>query len=446
MAKRLQLRRGTTTPGSIFYEGEPVYDTSAEVLYIGDTGGAGSGTGSAVASEETYLSALELLARATASAAGSINFYEDTDNGTDRVTLQAPAALGTGVTFTLPALDGNNGDVLVTDGNGVLSLQAPAASSFTITDEGAGSETFNTGETLDFEAGEGIDTAVIKDAVAGITTVTISGEDASDANKGIASFQAADFDVTAGDVALEDTVVKTVTTDSGALTPATHGFSILGGEGMDVTHTDQTITVEGEIASSTNTGISSFSSDDFDVAAGGLVTLADSATGAVTAINGTANEVEVSRTNGTVTVGLPDDVTIGGTLTVTQDLNVLGTAVTFSAETVKVEDRILELALVNGAAPASATTWDPGVVFNYHDGTSALKSGIIWLDNEFIGIASAITETADTGTADPQVTINEYAPVVAAELFLGGTSRVNDLVINSNKEAVNFIFDGGTYS
>ena len=38
----------------------------------------------------------------------------------------------------------------------------------------------------------------------------------------------------------------------------------------------------------------------------------------------TANETTVSRSNGTVTVGLPDDVTIGGTLTVTTALDLNG--------------------------------------------------------------------------------------------------------------------------
>ncbi len=120
---------------------------------------------------------------------------------------------------------------------------------------------------------------------------------------------------------------------------------------MDVTHTGTTVTVAGEDASSSNKGIASFDSGDFTVSSGNVV-LADSATGAVTTINGTTNEVEVSRSNGTVTVGLPDDVTIAGQLTVSGDLRVVGTAVTFETETVKVEDRLLELGLVAGDSPS----------------------------------------------------------------------------------------------
>jgi len=118
-------------------------------------------------------------------------------------------------------------------------------------------------------AGEGID--VIYDDEAG--TTTISGEDATTSNKGIASFADADFNVSSGAVELKDTVVKSVTTDSGSLTPSSHGLSILGGEGIDVTHTGTTITVAGELASTSNIGVASFSTNNFQVSVGGEVSL-----------------------------------------------------------------------------------------------------------------------------------------------------------------------------
>ena len=119
-------------------------------------------------------------------------------------------------------------------------------------------------DTLTFAGGEGIDTSI--NTVT--NTLTIAAEDASTSNKGVASFETADFNVTAGAVELKDTVVKSVTTDSGALTPATHGFSILGGEGIDVTHSGTTITVTGELASTTNIGVASFDTNNFTVTAG----------------------------------------------------------------------------------------------------------------------------------------------------------------------------------
>lgn len=121
-------------------------------------------------------------------------------------------------------------------------------------------------DTLTIAGGEGIDTSINS----ATNTLTIAAEDASTSNKGVASFETADFNVTAGAVELKDTVVKSVTTDSGALTPATHGFSILGGEGIDVTHAGTTITVAGEDASTTNKGVASFDTNNFTVTTGAV--------------------------------------------------------------------------------------------------------------------------------------------------------------------------------
>jgi len=68
----------------------------------------------------------------------------------------------------------------------------------------------------------------------------------------------------------------------------------------------------------------------------------------VTSIQGTPNEIEVSGTGagpwtGAITVGLPNDVTIGGGLTVTGDLTVNGNTTTLNTATLSVEDNIVLL-------------------------------------------------------------------------------------------------------
>jgi len=63
-----------------------------------------------------------------ATSAGFIELYEDTDDGGNKLTIQVQA-MGTDLTYTLPADDGSVGQVLHTDGSGVLTWDS---------DDGAG--------------------------------------------------------------------------------------------------------------------------------------------------------------------------------------------------------------------------------------------------------------------------------------------------------------------
>ncbi|GAG46593.1 unnamed protein product, partial [marine sediment metagenome] len=65
-----------------------------------------------------------------ATTAGFLDLYEDSDAGTDKIKLISPA-LAADLTFTLPDDDGTSGQVLHTDGNGVMSWAV---------DDGAGAE------------------------------------------------------------------------------------------------------------------------------------------------------------------------------------------------------------------------------------------------------------------------------------------------------------------
>ena len=55
-----------------------------------------------------------------------LRFGEATANGTNYVAFQAPASIAANVTWTLPAADGTNGQVLSTNGSGTLSFSTPA--------------------------------------------------------------------------------------------------------------------------------------------------------------------------------------------------------------------------------------------------------------------------------------------------------------------------------
>ena len=95
-----------------------------------------------------------------------------------------------------PRADGSALQFLQTDGSGNLTF-ATVISSFTVAAESGSADVVNTGETLTFAAGEGIDTVV------SANTITITGEDASLTNKGIASFATADFAASSGAITIK---------------------------------------------------------------------------------------------------------------------------------------------------------------------------------------------------------------------------------------------------
>lgn len=62
---------------------------------------------------------------------GEFRFYELTANGANYVGFKAPDALAASLIWTMPEVDGTNGQVLSTDGSGVLSWVTPSSGSVT---------------------------------------------------------------------------------------------------------------------------------------------------------------------------------------------------------------------------------------------------------------------------------------------------------------------------
>jgi hypothetical protein len=316
---------------------------------------------------------------------------------------------GTGLTATYDNVSGETtislDDTAVTTGSYGSSTEIPT---FTVDAQGrltaAGSTTISTdlavsadsgsdtisllSETLTISGGEGIDTSVESG------TITISGEDASGTNKGIASFNTTDFSVSNGHVSLAKDPVITLSGDvAGSATMTNLG---------DVTIT--TTVQPNSVALGTDT------------------------TGNyIATISGTANEITVTGSgseSAAVTIGLPDDVTVSGNLTVNGNLDVAGSINSVNTTEVNIVDNKVVLnSNVTGSPTANAgvrvergTSTDVELLWNetsdqwtltndgtnYHEITRKYKQTLSTS-------ATSYTVTHNLGTQDVIVQIYEVA-------------------------------------
>jgi hypothetical protein len=110
-----------TVGGSLVVSGATTVNTFNADVISEKTAAAGV-TIDGVLLKDTTVTANTVKASGTASSQGKVEFFEDTDNGTNFVAFQAPAAIANNLTFTLPAVDGTSGQALATDGSGTLSF------------------------------------------------------------------------------------------------------------------------------------------------------------------------------------------------------------------------------------------------------------------------------------------------------------------------------------
>lgn len=318
--------------------------------------------------------------------AGDSGTAQTVTSGTDTVTIAGGTAISTvaGATDTITI---NLDDTAVAGGD---YGSASTVATFTVDSQGRLTAASNASIQIATTQVTGIQEYIEDTAAAILTGATHSGIAATyDDAAGTVALNVDDFTITlAGDLSGSATVTNlsnatltaTIAADSVALGTDTTGNymeDVSAGTGISVSHTPG----EGSTATITNSG--------------------------VTQLAGTAGEIEVSGSTGSITIGLPNDVTIGNDLTVTGDLVVNGTTTTVNSTTVTVDDKNLELGSV--ATPTDTTADGGGITLK-----GATDKTINWVNS--------------TGAW----TLSEHVDLASAkEFYIAGTSVLNSTTLGS---------------
>jgi hypothetical protein len=154
----------------------------------------------------------------------------------------------------LPTSDGSNGQALITNGSGSVAFTTISTTLTVGASSGSDVSVSLVSDDLQFTAGEGIDTTVSDSGTT--TTITIAAEDATDSNKGVASFSTDNFAVSSGAVTIKDGGVANAELANSAVTVGSTSIS-LGASATTISGVQQlnvdNLRLDGNELSSTNT-------------------------------------------------------------------------------------------------------------------------------------------------------------------------------------------------
>ena len=356
----------------------------------------------------------------TSPADGSLLLY-DTGNSVwiDNV-MSGDATLADTGAVTLATVNSNVGSfggataipVLTVNAKGLVTAASTASITTTLTvgaDSGSNDTVALASDTLDFTGGTGIDTTVSDNDISiaiDSTVATLTGSQTL-TNKTLTTPVIASLkpngSTTLTMPTATDTLVGKATTDT--LTNKTLTSPTITSATLNTGVSGSAVKDEDDMSSDSATHLATQQSIkayvDTQVTAQDLDIAGDSGTGAIDldsetlTIAGTANEIETSMSGNTLTVGLPNNVTIAGNLTVS------GTQTTVSSTTVNVADPMLSLATNNGSADAV----DIGFYGLYDtSGSQDLYSGLFRDAND-----SGKWKLFKDSQAEPTTTVNTSA-------------------------------------
>ena len=137
----------------------------------------------------------------------------------------------------------------------------------------------------------------------------------------------------------------------------------------------------------------------------------------------TANETTVAQSGGTVTIGMPNNVTIGGILTVTGNLVVNGTTTTVNSTVTTVDDPVFTIG--GDTAPGSDDNKDRGIEFRYHTG-SAAAIGFFGYDDS-AGVFTGFTAATNSSEVFSGTVMNATFGNIAGTLTTAAQGNITSL-------------------
>jgi hypothetical protein len=157
---------------------------------------------------------------------------------------------------------------------------------------------------------------------------------------------------------------------------------------------------------------------------------------AVKAVDGTS---AITITSQSGHVGVASNLTVSG------DLYVLGTSVEVNTETLKVEDSLIEVGLINTGgmlgAPTSDLNIDVGILMHWYS-AGAKKAAAFWDDS-----ASRIVLASDVSETSSVISVNTYASLEIGDLWINDCAGQSQLIscVGSERLLNNITVDGGSF-